>query len=191
MKMTRKRKTAVVIIVLVVAGFAGCFVSALKRGRFAARQTMCVHNLKLLGLPLKMYADEHDGAFPDKWSTLTSDPDFFDYDMFEVFVCPMHSKRYEKEHGVPLTVTGPEDVDERSSYVLVPGLTTRTRSWPTRKVITTAVSDIAFCISTLVADGIHRRINLDRPNVLSGNRSIVALGLLGEEFHTSNTCGLK
>jgi hypothetical protein len=124
MKMTRKRKTAVVIIVLVVAGFAGCFVSALKRGRFAARQTMCVHNLKLLGLPLKMYADEHDGAFPDKWSTLTSDPDFFDYDMFEVFVCPMHSKRYEKEHGVPLTVTGPEDVDERSSYVLVPGLRT-------------------------------------------------------------------
>ena len=120
--MTRKRKTAVVIIVLVVAGFAGCFVSALSRARFAARQTMCVHNLKLLGLPLKMYADEHDGAFPDKWSTLISDPDFFSSDMFEVFVCPMHSKRYEKEHGVPLTVTGPEDVDERSSYVLVPGL---------------------------------------------------------------------
>jgi hypothetical protein len=122
MKMTRKRKTAVVTIVLVVAGFAGCFVSALNRARFEARQTMCVHNLKLLGLPLKMYAEKHDGAFPDKWSTLISDPDLFSSDMLELFVCPMHSKRYEKEHGVPYTVSGRDDVDECSSYVLVPGL---------------------------------------------------------------------
>ena len=125
--MTRKRKTAVVIIVLVVLAFVGLaipFSSCLRRSRRDVGQTLCVHNLKLLGLPLKMYADEHDGAFPHKWSTLISDPDIFSSDMFEVFVCPMHSKRYEKEHGVPLTVTGPEDVDERSSYVLVPGLRT-------------------------------------------------------------------
>jgi hypothetical protein len=127
MKMTRKRKIAVVIIalvVLVLVALAFPVSSYLRLVRRGVRQTLCVHNLKLLGLPLKMYADEHDGAFPDKWSTLISDPDFFDYDMFEVFVCPMHSERYEKEHGVPLTVTGPEDVDERSSYVLVPGLRT-------------------------------------------------------------------
>jgi hypothetical protein len=116
MKMTRKRKTAVVIIVLVVAGFAGCFVSALKRARFAARQTMCVHNLKIIAQELRMYADEHDGAFPDKWSTLLAYAEFGASDILEIFVCPEQRRRYK--------VTGPEDVDERSSYVLVPGLRT-------------------------------------------------------------------
>jgi len=120
--MTRRRSVAVLIIVLLLAGFAGCFVSALNRARFAARQTMCVHNLKVIAIQLRMYADEHDGAFPDKWSTLvtylqTTTPEWLDQ-----FVCPEQSRRYEKEHGVPYTVTGPEDVDERSSYVLVPGL---------------------------------------------------------------------
>lgn len=112
--MTRKRKVAVIIIVLLLAGFAGCFVSALKRARFVARQTMCVHNLKILALQLRMYADDHDGAFPDKWSTLVAYPEFGGSDILEIFVCPEQRRRYK--------VTGPEDVDERSSYALVPGL---------------------------------------------------------------------
>ena len=111
MKMTGRRKVAVVIIVLVLAGFAGCFVSALNRARFVARQTMCVHNLKLIAMQLRMYADEHDGAFPDKWSTLVAD---LNIGSFEIFVCPQQIRRY--------TVSSPADIDELSSYVLVPGL---------------------------------------------------------------------
>jgi hypothetical protein len=114
MKMTRRRKVAVVVIVLVLAGFAGCFVSALSRARFAARQTMCVHNLKLIAMQLRMYADEHDGAFPDKWSTLAAYHEVAVSDMLEIFVCPEQIRRY--------TVSSPADIDELSSYVLVPGL---------------------------------------------------------------------
>ena len=125
MKMTRKRKAAAVIIVLVLLVFVGLavpFSSYLRLVRREVRQTLCVHNLKLIALQLRMYADEHDGAFPDKWSTLVADPEYGASDMLEIFVCPEQSRRYEKTYGVPYTVSGPEDVDERSSYVLVPGL---------------------------------------------------------------------
>lgn len=117
--MTRRRKAAAVIIALVLAGVAGCFVSGLNRARFAARQTMCVHNLKLIGMQLRMYAEEHEGAFPDKWSTLVAD---LNTGSLEIFVCPEESRRHRKMYGVPYTVSGPEHVDERSSYVLVTGL---------------------------------------------------------------------
>jgi len=126
MQMTRKRKAAVVvIIVLVVLGFlalAARFRSYLDYVRRETRQTLCVHNLKMIALQVRMYADEHDGAFPDKWSTLVADPVFGFSDALEIFVCPEQSIQYKKTHGAPYTVTGAEDVDERSSYVLVPGL---------------------------------------------------------------------
>ena len=124
--MHRKRKAAVVVIValvvLVFVGLAIPFSSYLRLVRREVRQTMCVHNLKLIALQLRMYADEHDGAFPDKWSTLVADREIGASEMSEFFVCPEHSRRYEEEYGVPYTVSGPEDIDERSSYVLVPGL---------------------------------------------------------------------
>jgi hypothetical protein len=121
--MTRKRSVVVVIIialvVLMCAGLAIRFFSYLDYVRRETRQTMCVHNLKLLAMQLRMYADEHDGAFPDKWSTLVED---LNIESFEIFVCPEHSRRYRKTHGVPYTVSGAADVDQRSSYALVPGL---------------------------------------------------------------------
>jgi hypothetical protein len=125
MKMTIKRKATVVIIVLVVlvlAGLAIPFFSYLNYVRRETRQTLCVHNLKLIGLQLRMYADEHAGAFPDKWSTLVTDHEIRASEMLEFFVCPEHSRRYEETYGVPYTVSGPADLDERSSYALVPAL---------------------------------------------------------------------
>jgi len=118
----RRRKVAVVIFMLVLVGFTGWFVPALNRARFVERQTHCVHHLKLIALQLRMYADKHDGSFPDKWSTLVADLEIGAYDMLEIFVCPEQSIRYEKTHGVPYTVSGAEDVDELSSYALVAGL---------------------------------------------------------------------
>jgi hypothetical protein len=125
LRMTRRRKVVVAALVGVLIGFTVACVRFTRYVRFVrrdVRQTLCVHNLKMLALQLKMYAEEHDGAFPDKWSTLVSDTDLFPPDMLEIFVCPAGSREYEKEHGVPLTVSGPEDVDERSTYVLVSGL---------------------------------------------------------------------
>ena len=60
--MTRKRKAAVVIIVLVVLVFVGLAIpvsSYLERVRRDVRQTLCVHNLKVIAIQLRMYADEH------------------------------------------------------------------------------------------------------------------------------------
>ena len=83
---------------------------------------MCVHNLKIIALQLRMYAEAHDCAFPDTWSTLITDmyaPGTIPPDEFEIFVCPNLSREYKKTHGVP---SGPEDIDQLSSYVLVGGL---------------------------------------------------------------------
>jgi hypothetical protein len=120
--MTRERTAVTVIIVLVALMFAGLavrFFSYLDYVRRETRQTMCVHNLKLLALQVRLYADEHDGALPDKWSTLVED---LNIGSFEIFVCPAQSRQHELEYGAPYTVSGAEDVDERSSYALVPGL---------------------------------------------------------------------
>jgi len=117
--MTRRRKVALVVVALGFAFLSVSFVRGLNRARRSARQTMCVHNLKVIGLQLRMYAEAHDGAFPDTWSTLVADPEFGASDILDIFVCPNLSRGYKRTHGVP---SGPEDIDELSSYVLVGGL---------------------------------------------------------------------
>jgi len=119
--MTRRRKVVLLIVVVGLAAFAVNLAFAINRARRAARRIGCVHNLKLIALQLRMYADEHDGAFPDSWSTLITDLEISP-DSFEVFVCPEQRRRYTETYGVPVTMAGPKDIDQRSSYVLVAGL---------------------------------------------------------------------
>jgi hypothetical protein len=96
---------------------------SLRYARADASRIMCVHNLKVLALNLKMYADEHEGQFPDKFSALY--PRYF-AEVY-VFVCPELSARYKRERGIPHPFSPeptPDEIDSLSSYVLVPGLTT-------------------------------------------------------------------
>jgi hypothetical protein len=111
---------SVVVVILVVL-----FTVGLGRARADARRVICVHNLKLLSISLRTYAEHHDGAFPDTWTALLADPQIglrdFDY-LSGILTCPEFRRAYVKRHGEPYRITGRDGVDARSTYVLVPGL---------------------------------------------------------------------
>ncbi len=115
-------KTVVVaVIVLGLGGFTCIFLPALARARTEARKTMCVHNLRMIAILLHMYQKEN-GAFPTTFAALYPEHTGDDMDYINgVFVCPAFRKDYEEEHGEPYTLSGPEEIEEGSSYVLVLG----------------------------------------------------------------------
>jgi hypothetical protein len=81
------------------------------------QQTLCVHNLKLLGMALHQYADDNEGEFPHAWSGLY--PEYLGKDpvyVIEVFHCPLHSRSKE-----PDAASIDEEFFNTSDYVLVPG----------------------------------------------------------------------
>ena len=124
----RSRKKWVFLVVgsaLVLAlgiGLRGCL-HCLHDARASARRTTCVHNLKVLSISMKLYADEHEGQFPDKFSALY--PEYITD--LRMLICPELSAKYKRERGIPHPFSPeptPEEIDSLSSYVLVPGLTT-------------------------------------------------------------------
>ena len=113
------------ILVAVVASCAAYFVVAVRRARADARRVICVHNLKLLSMCLRRYAEAHDGAMPDSWAVIVADPamGFTDLEYLnEVLLCPEFRRRAKRKDGEPYRITGPENVDALSTYVLIPGI---------------------------------------------------------------------
>ncbi len=74
------------------------------------RRARCVSNLKQLILAAIMWADDHDGEFPEKLSDLY--PNYVDN--VKLFTCP--------SAGGP-KITKKEEIDSRTSYIYVTGLT--------------------------------------------------------------------
>lgn len=56
---------------------------------------MSVHNLKILAIGFKMYADYHGGRFPDKFSALY--PEYVTE--LKMLICPELQRVYKKERG--------------------------------------------------------------------------------------------
>ena len=123
--MKRRVKWFIGGVALVLAVALGVFLyGRLQHARRDARQTMCVHRFKFVATALKMYAEDHEGRYPDTISALF--PDYLTE--LEVFVCPEVSLTCKRERGVPHPFSDaptPEEIDSLSSYVLVPGLAAR------------------------------------------------------------------
>ncbi len=95
----------------------------LDTARHSTRQTLCVHNLKMLATGLKLYADEHDGRFPDRLSALS--PKYIPG--LECLICPEAQSVCMRDHGVPHPFPpspDPDTIEKLSSYAYVPGLKT-------------------------------------------------------------------
>lgn len=117
------KKQILRVIILFTCIFVGTQIvtgihSYIEKTRAQVNETICEHQLKVLGLPLLLYAKEHNGAFPSKWSelfpTYVKDVDFF--------ICHQQRADYEKKQGAgAYPFTSPADVDTLASYVLVSG----------------------------------------------------------------------
>jgi len=77
------------VVIAIIAILAGMLLPALGRAKESSRRISCVNNLHQLGLSLKMYADDNDGAFPprvgvDRWPSSLRDG----YKNLQVLRCP-------------------------------------------------------------------------------------------------------
>lgn len=91
--------------------------------RAGLRGKTCVHNLQALANQLYLYAQDHEGHFPDKISALY--PEYVTD--LQMFICPEIREKYKRERGVrhPFSPDPtPEEIDSLSSYAVVPGLST-------------------------------------------------------------------
>lgn len=125
MRASRKHLVSFILMGLLLLGLLAFLVIApmIERSRNENSKTLCVHNLKLLALVLKMYAVDHGGVYPNKFSELGPkyliEADFL--------VCPQQKADYEGSHRTPYPLSlqsPPDQIDALSSYVLVPGLRT-------------------------------------------------------------------
>ena len=107
-KHTRVLKILLGIFAAVALGFL-VIVPRITAAREAARRNHCLSCMRSLGKVCWMYALDHNGAFPSKWSEITiysANP--------TIFNCKSTSQP-------PSTI---ETVDQWAEFVLVPGLST-------------------------------------------------------------------
>ena len=88
---------------------AGITLPALQRAREQARRARSISNMKQIGLGMKLYALNNNEAYPDKFSLLV--PDYISAP--DIFRHPSSNTN---------KITKKEEIDEKSDYVLFPGL---------------------------------------------------------------------
>lgn len=102
---------------VVVGGFLAVGIGEAREAAFA---TSCVHNAKLFGVPLRVYAEDHENRFPEKLSELY--PEY----MTELLhlICPNLREHYKEMTGAEYPFSEPptaEEIDTLCSYTYVPG----------------------------------------------------------------------
>jgi hypothetical protein len=106
----RNRKTTVVIVVSLAVALGGLVLLIGRQGewrRERARRTACVSNLKHIGLSIRMYADDHGGAFPDDLSDISP----YLAHQAKLFACP----------SLPLHIGPMADVEAWGDYIYIKG----------------------------------------------------------------------
>lgn len=95
------------VVIAVIAILAAILLPLFAKARAKARQAACLANLRQIGLALTMYADDHDGRFPN-WLFAGAPPDYLTWNQvlspylgtIKVFYCPSFGR--PEERGSPL-----------------------------------------------------------------------------------------
>jgi prepilin-type N-terminal cleavage/methylation domain-containing protein/prepilin-type processing-associated H-X9-DG protein len=95
------------VVIAIIAILAAILFPVFAQARERARTTSCLSNCKQIGLGLRMYVDDYDGAYPFSWF---STPQYgFDVALYpytknvKIFACPSNPQLPEKWAGY----TGP------------------------------------------------------------------------------------
>ena len=112
------------VAVLVIGGFVALiFLMPPPVAQPASRRTTCMNNVRQIGLAMQMYADEHEGKYPDTYEVLLKEACLT---TTKVFICPSTHDRIPGE-GYPedfreATLEQLKLAPENCSYTMVGGL---------------------------------------------------------------------
>jgi prepilin-type N-terminal cleavage/methylation domain-containing protein/prepilin-type processing-associated H-X9-DG protein len=112
------------VVIAIIGILAAILLPALARAREQARRASCMSNLSQIGMALRMYALEHDGAFPwsgghgDASCLLSTVPEYIPDT--RLFACPSSSRGFEPERkadaDLPLNAFLRAPMSVRNSY---------------------------------------------------------------------------
>ncbi len=127
-----------IVVMAIIASLASILLPALSKARSRAKSSVCMNNLKQIGLGLKMYEQDHEGiVFLGGFNSASFIPKYYSY---EVLACPSHppyeydpaipNSTYGSTRVIPFYASAPVPVSSDAYHYMMPGAIKKPASYP-------------------------------------------------------------